>query len=40
MKRFNTDSLLDQPCVYHSREGFPCKHTTAECHSLKEIKKA
>ena len=31
---------LDQPCVYHSKEGFPCKHTTAECHSLKEIKKA
>ena len=39
-KRFNADSLLDQPCVYHSREGFPCKHTTAECYSLKEIEKA
>jgi hypothetical protein len=39
-KKFNADSLLDQPCVYHNREGFPCKHTMAECYSLKKIEKA
>ena len=32
--------VADEPCVYHCREGFPCKHTIAECHSLKEIEKA
>jgi hypothetical protein len=26
--------------VYHSREGKSANHTTAECYSLKEIKKA
>jgi hypothetical protein len=26
--------------VFHSREGKPATHTTADCHSLKKIEKA
>ena len=34
-KRFDAQSLLDAPCVYHSKEGKPSTHTTANCFSLK-----
>jgi hypothetical protein len=37
-KKFSAAALLDQPCAYHSREGKPTNHTTAECYSLKEMK--
>jgi hypothetical protein len=39
-KTFSAADLLDQPCTYHSREGNPANHTTAECFSLREIEKA
>ena len=38
--KFDPAALLNQPCVYHGREGKPATHTTADCHSLKEIAKA
>src|SRR4051812_10022375 len=38
--RFDPAALLNQPCAFHSREGKPAMHTTADCHSLKEIEKA
>lgn len=28
-------ALLNQPCVFHSREGKPATHTTTDYHSLK-----
>ncbi|KAK1612001.1 hypothetical protein QYE76_035674 [Lolium multiflorum] len=39
-KRFDVHSLLDASCIYHSREGKPSTHTTANCFSLKQIEKA
>src|SRR3954470_4398724 len=30
---------MNQPCIFHSREGFPSRHTTGQCQSLKEIEK-
>jgi hypothetical protein len=39
-KRFDAHSLLDAPCIYHSREGKPSTHTTANFFSLKQIEKA
>jgi hypothetical protein len=39
-RRFDACSLLDAPCIYHSREGKPSMHTTANCFSLKQIEKA
>ncbi|KAK1608443.1 hypothetical protein QYE76_032116 [Lolium multiflorum] len=39
-KRFSAKKLLDAPCIYHSREGKPTTHTTANCFSLKLIEKA
>ncbi|XP_071681565.1 uncharacterized protein [Lolium perenne] len=39
-KRFDVCSLLDAPCIYHSREGNPSTHTTGNCFSLKQIEKA
>nr|XP_051197464.1 uncharacterized protein LOC127310874 [Lolium perenne] len=39
-KRFDAHSLLDAPCIYHSREGKPSTHTTGNCFSLKQIEKA
>jgi hypothetical protein len=39
-KRFDARSLLDAPCIYHSREGKPSTHTTGNCFSLKQIEKA
>src|SRR3954469_6147267 len=38
--RFDPAALLNQPCVFHSREGKPATHTTVDCHSLKETEKA
>jgi hypothetical protein len=38
--KFNADSVLDQPCIYHSKPGAPCRHTTAECYLLREIERA
>src|SRR4051812_28755817 len=38
--RFDPATLLNQPCAFHSREGKPAMHTTADFHSLKEIEKA
>src|SRR4051812_12866002 len=37
---FDPATLLNQPCAFHSREGKPATHTTADCHTLKEIEKA
>jgi hypothetical protein len=39
-KRFDPHSLLDAPCIYHSKEGKPSMHITRNCFSLKQIKKA
>ncbi|KAK1602291.1 hypothetical protein QYE76_008140 [Lolium multiflorum] len=39
-KRFDARSLLDAPCIYHSKEGKPSNHTTGNCYSLKQIEKA
>ncbi|KAK1697063.1 hypothetical protein QYE76_013760 [Lolium multiflorum] len=39
-KRFDARSLLDAPCIYHSKEGKPANHTTGNCYSLKQIEKA
>ncbi|KAK1652091.1 hypothetical protein QYE76_069896 [Lolium multiflorum] len=39
-KRFDARSLLDAPCIYHSREGKPSNHTTGNCYSLKQIERA
>ena len=39
-KRFSAEKLLDAPCIYHSREGKPATHTTANCYSLMQIEKA
>ncbi|KAK1644393.1 hypothetical protein QYE76_062198 [Lolium multiflorum] len=39
-KRFDARSLLDAPCIYHSREGKPSTHTTGNYYSLKQIEKA
>ncbi|XP_071680158.1 uncharacterized protein [Lolium perenne] len=39
-KCFDARSLLDTPCIYHSKEGKPSTHTTTKCFSLKQIKKA
>ncbi|XP_071674379.1 uncharacterized protein [Lolium perenne] len=39
-KRFDSRSLLDAPCIYHSREGKPSNRTTWNCFSLKQIEKA
>jgi hypothetical protein len=39
-KRFDAQSLLDVPCVYHSKEGKPSTHTTTNCFSLKQIEMA
>lgn len=39
-RRFDAKSLLDVPCILHSREGRPANHTTAQCYSLREIEKA
>ncbi|KAK1678366.1 hypothetical protein QYE76_039214 [Lolium multiflorum] len=30
-KRFDARSLLDAPCIYHSKEGKPSNHTTGNC---------
>src|SRR4051794_6149883 len=30
---------MNQPCIFHSKEGFPSRHTTGQCQSLKEIEK-
>jgi hypothetical protein len=38
-KKFNAVSLLDQPCVYHSREGKAANYKTTDCFVLKEIEK-
>lgn len=38
--KFDPAALVNQPCIYHSREGKPATHTIADCHSLKEIEKA
>ncbi|KAK1679747.1 hypothetical protein QYE76_040595 [Lolium multiflorum] len=39
-KRFDARSLLDAPCIYHSKEGKPANHTTGNCYSLKQIERA
>ncbi|KAK1664652.1 hypothetical protein QYE76_052811 [Lolium multiflorum] len=39
-RRFDARSLLDAPCIYHSREGKPSNHTTGNCYSLKQIERA
>nr|XP_051229428.1 uncharacterized protein LOC127347258 [Lolium perenne] len=40
-KRFDAHSLLDAPCIYHSREeGKPSNHMTGNCYSLKQIERA
>src|SRR3954466_15261785 len=38
--RFDPAALLNQPCVFHSRDGKPATHMIADCHSLKEVEKA
>ncbi|KAK1620613.1 hypothetical protein QYE76_026130 [Lolium multiflorum] len=38
-KRFDARSLLDAPCIYHSKEGKPANHTTGNCYSLKQIER-
>src|SRR3954464_12115051 len=30
---------MNQPCIFHSKEGFPSRHTTGQCQSLKKIEK-
>src|SRR3954463_12795223 len=37
--RFDPAALLNQPCAFHSREGNPATHTTADCHTLREIER-
>src|SRR3954470_23038223 len=39
VKKFNAVSAMNQPCIFHSKEGFPSRHTTGQCQSLKEIEK-
>src|SRR3954467_2908189 len=39
VKKFDAVSAMNQPCIFHSKEGFPSRHTTGQCQSLKEIKK-
>src|SRR3954462_7300104 len=39
VKKFDAVSAMNQPCIFHSKEGFPAKHTTGQCQSLKEIEK-
>src|SRR3954447_20530415 len=39
MKKFDAVSAMNQPCIFHNKEGFPSRHTTGQCQSLKEIEK-
>src|SRR4051812_161237 len=39
VKKFDAASAMNQPCIFHSREGFPSRHTTGQGQSLKEIEK-
>src|SRR3954470_6877373 len=39
VKKFDAVSAMNQPRIFHSKEGFPSRHTTDQCQSLKEIKK-
>src|SRR3954462_11918447 len=39
VKKFDAVSAINQPCIFHNREGFPSRHTTGQCQSLKEIEK-
>src|SRR3954470_23288301 len=39
VKKFDAVSAINQSCIFNSKEGFPSRHTTGQCQSLKEIEK-
>jgi hypothetical protein len=38
--RFNLQASLREPCILHSKAGWPMTHTTTDCHTTKEIERA